>query len=295
MGDMKLDFQAGLIMGLFIVSGLLLFAFVSGIRQIARSRKLVYYQLRQKRISEGWKRILFSILLGGTVALSVPFLIERYEIQVNVFQPAAPTSALTLVSTPTSASAVAANITETLTSTPDPLALIRLPRSVAETFTGEITPAPDTAFSSMTISEDLNTEDYTPINPGLEFEYPIEKLISTFSYDKMPQNVQWSVLWFRDDEMIFFETIPWQDSAGGYGYAEITSENADLLPGFYLIEMYVGYKVVSSAEFIITGIAPTPTFTKAPTFTPTPTHTKAPTFTPTPTHTRFPTSTPLEN
>lgn len=295
MGDMKLDLQAGLIMGLFIVSGLLLFAFVSGIQQIARSRKLAYYQLRQKRISEGWKRILFSILLGGIVALSVPFFIERYEIQVNLFQPATPTSVPTLASTPTSPSAVAANITETLTSTPDPLALIRLPRSVAETFTGEITPAPDTVFSSMTISEELNTEDYTPIKPGIEFEYPIGKLIATFSYDKMPQNVQWSVLWFREDEMVFFETIPWQDSAGGYGYAEITSENADLLPGLYLVEMYVGYQVVSSAEFIITGIAPTPTFTKAPTFTPTPTHTKAPTFTPTPTHTRFPTSTPQEN
>jgi len=295
MGDMKLDLQAGLIMGLFIVSGILLYLFASGIRQIARSRKLAYYQLRQKRISEGWRLILFSIFLGGIVTLSVPFLIDRYEIQINVFQSPTPSPIPVLEGTPTSDPKVAANFTPTLTSTPDPLSLIRLPRSVAETFTGEITPAPDTVFSPMTISEDLNTEDYTPINAGIEFEYPVKKLIATFSYDKMPQNVQWSVVWFRDDEMVFFETIPWQDSAGGYGFAEITSENADLLPGLYLVEMYIGYQVVSSAEFMITGIAPTPTFTKVPTFTPTPTHTKAPTFTPTPTHTRFPTSTPQGN
>lgn len=295
MGDMELDLQAGFLMGLFITGILLLFAFSSGVGQIFRSRKLAYYQLRQKKISQGWRKVFLSLLLGGVVALSVPFLMDRYQIQLNVFQRPTPTLAPKVIASPSISSARINNPTPTQTLTPDPLALVRLPWSVAETFTGEVTPGPETVFSPMTISEDLNAKDYTPIGAGIEFEYPVKKLIATFSYDKMLQNVQWTVLWFRNDELIFFETIPWQDPAGGYGFAEIGPQNTDLLPGLYLVEMYIGYQVVSSAEFVITGLAPTPTITKAPTLTSTLTNTKAPTFTPTATHTRFPTPTPEGN
>lgn len=280
-------------MGLLLSGVVLILGLISGVRTIARSRKLLYYQLRQKRVNQGWRSIFFSLILAVAIYFLVPPFMRQNDLTLSVF----PTSTMTTVPTPTlsdeelvaSQTPVA---TETIVPTPDPLDLIRLPREVAAEFTGELTPNPETVFSPLTVSLDLNLEDYSPIDAGLEFEYPARKLVVTFSYDKMLDNTQWSVVWYRDDSMIFYETIPWTFNSGGYGYAEVTSEQADLLPGVYLVEMYVGFELMSYTEFVITGVAPTQTATKAPTLTPTATNTRAPTLTPTATHTRFPTSTP---
>lgn len=291
MGTMKLDLQAGVWMGLLLSVTILTFALVAGIRLIARSRKLLYYQLRQKRINQGWQMIFFSLFAVAGIAVFFPTFAKKYELDLALFPSLTPapsaTSYLTQAPLPSKAPTTATPIP-----TPDPIDLVRLPRSVAETFTGELTPGPETVFSGMIISEDLNLEDYSPIDAGTEFAYPLKKLVATFSYDKMLQNVQWTVVWYRNDEMVHFETIPWEYAAGGYGYAEVTQEMTNLLPGLYLVEMYIGYELFSSAEFLITGTAPQPTNTRAPTLTPTASQTKAPTSTPTASQTRVPTQTP---
>jgi len=291
MGDMKLDLQAGFWMGIVLVGSILFLAIIAGIRTIARSRKLMYYQLRKNRIDQGWRLIFFSLVAVGVLAAFLPTFIQKNDLSLALFPSLTPAPSATPYQDPTNIPD-ALPATATIEATPDPIDLIRLPRSVAETFTGQLTPGPETVFSGITISKDLNLEDYSPIDPGVEFEYPVKKLVATFSYDKMIENVQWTVVWYRDDEMVFFETIPWEYAAGGYGYAEVTNEAAGLLPGMYLVEMYLGYELYSSAEFMITGTAPQPTNTKAPTSTPTASQTKAPTPTPTASHTRIPTSTP---
>lgn len=290
MVDMKLDLQAGFWMGLVLTISVLLLSFVVGIRTIARSRKLLYYQLRQKRIAQGWQLVLFALVTTGLLTTFLPTFVKQNDLSMVLFPSLTPAPTATLYQEPTAIpSGLPATPTEE--ATPDPIDLVRLPRSVAGTFTGELTPGPDTGISGMTISKDLNLKDYSPIDPSNEFSYPLKKLVATFSYDKMLWNVQWSVVWYRNDEMIYFETMPWEFPPGGYGYAEVTSESADLLPGMYLVEMYLGYEVYSSVEFIVTGNVPQPTNTKAPTLTPTASQTKAPTPSPTASQTRVPTST----
>lgn len=280
-------------MGLLLAGVVLTIGFISGVRSIARSRKLLYYQLRQKRINQGWRLIFFSLMVAAAIFFLVPPFMRQNDLTLRVFPTATMTKAPTAtMSAEELVASEEAEATETTVPTPDPLDLIRLPREVAADFTGELTPNPETVFSPLTMSLDLDLEDYSPIDAGLEFEYPVRKLVVTFSYDKMFENVQWTVVWYRNDEMVFYETLPWTFNSGGYGYAEVTSEQADLLPGTYLVEMYVGYELMSDTEFLVTGVAPTQTPTRAPTLTPTATNTRAPTLTPTATHTRFPTATP---
>jgi len=104
----------------------------------------------------------------------------------------------------------------------------------------------------------------------------------------MIRGSQWTALWFRDSELIDFETLPWDGESGGYGFTETKLLPEEWLPGIYEVRIFVGetWKVSGSFEVIGDPFTPTPTITLTPTRTPTLT----PTLTPTPT--RTPTLTP---
>ena len=97
-------------------------------------------------------------------------------------------------------------------------------------------------------------------------------MCAVFTYDGMSANVQWTALWFRDGELVHFETIPWDGETGGFGFTEWEAPAEDWLPGTYEVQIFVGldWKVVG--QFLLQGNAPTP----VPTETPTPTETLPP-------------------
>jgi hypothetical protein len=119
----------------------------------------------------------------------------------------------------------------------------------------------------------------------------------------MTPGAQWSALWYRNGELLFYESIPWNGGTGGYGYTEWKPPSDSWLPGIYEVQIFIGMELVESAgsTFTVTGTpataAPslTPTRTPSPTATvgpsPTRTNTATPTATMTPTITKTPTIT----
>ena len=102
-------------------------------------------------------------------------------------------------------------------------------------------------------------------------------MCAVFSYDQMIPGSQWTALWYRNNELVHYETIPWDGEVGGYGFTEWKAPAEEWLPGTYEVRIFVGldWKVVG--QFILQGDAPTkiPTLTVTP--SPTPTRTKIPT------------------
>jgi hypothetical protein len=108
----------------------------------------------------------------------------------------------------------------------------------------------------------------------------------------MSNGVQWSALWYREGELVYYETAPWEGGTGGYGYTDWAPDSDQWLAGMYEVQIFIGSEWMVSGYFTVIGEPPTPTITLTPTLTATPSLTPTQTQPPTSTHTRQPTLTP---
>ncbi|GAH59162.1 unnamed protein product, partial [marine sediment metagenome] len=44
---------------------------------------------------------------------------------------------------------------------------------------------------------------------------PVGHMYALFSYDGMLNGSQWSALWYREDDLVFFESKPWDGGSSG--------------------------------------------------------------------------------
>ncbi len=166
-----------------------------------------------------------------------------------------------------------------------------LPFSVQGQFTSVVTPNPNAVFSPLTFSRGINFNTYLAIDSGVVFANPVGGIYATFSYDGMLPDVQWSAIWYREGEMVYYETKPWDGGTGGYGYTEWIPKAEEWLPGRYQVVIFVGTEPKVGGEFEVTGAPATSSVTPTASATATGTPTKTNTPTITATHTRFPTPT----
>lgn len=282
--DIETTVRTIFLLMLLAAVGLLVVAF----RAFREASRLRFFLKKRELLGRAWQFVFFAALV-----LVVAILINGYAepATYRFFQPS-PTASLTptITSTPTITLTPTitntATITPTLEFTPTP----ELPAVIGEGFTSEVTPNPNAVFSPLQFSRRL-TGEYLPVDPAETFANPIDELYGSFSYDSMAFGTQWTALWFRDGELVCYETIPWNGASGGYGYTECLISAEEWLPGDYEVQVYVGETWKVSSTFSITGAAPTSTST--PTLTPTlsPTVTLTPTITITPTITLTPTGT----
>nr|BAL56951.1 hypothetical protein HGMM_F45G04C24 [uncultured Chloroflexota bacterium] len=274
----------------------------AGLNVIRASRRLTFFRLRRKRARLGWQMILAALLLflfAGVVGRWGEPVIYQYF-------PPSPTPTNTPLPiilpslTPTSEALVTATATNvTLTPSPSPALTpdLVIPLPIEALFTSSITPNPETVFSPLQFS--LAIRNYQPVNPGAYFRNPVGTTIyATFTYNNMQPGAQWTALWYRENELVCYETKPWDGGTGGYGYSECSLEPSQWVPGTYRVILFVGHEWKVVGQFILEGepptLTPSPTFTVTPTAssTPTPSRTPLPRATPVPTRTASPTSTP---
>jgi type VI secretion system secreted protein VgrG len=158
------------------------------------------------------------------------------------------------------------SVTDTATVTPTPF----IPPAIEALFESDITPNPGAVFSQLDFT--LNCSNFNEYTSATIFQAPVEYMCGVFTYDQMTPNSQWTALWWRDGDLVHFETIPWDGEVGGYGFTEWDAPASEFLPGTYEVQIFVGldYKVVG--QFLLQGDAPTP----IPTETLTPTQTLPP-------------------
>jgi len=271
-----MDIRAGVIAAivLLVIGAMLIFR--SGIRALQAARKLTFYRIKRQRQRGGWFTLLGAMLLTSCAVLLFFF---GEPVAYRYFPPS-PTPSLTptitLVPTITLSPTITLtptitdtpSVTDTPTITPTPF----IPLAIEALFESEVTPNPNAVFSPLQFT--LNCDNFNEFTSATVFKNPVQYVCAVFTYDQMVTGAQWTALWYRDGELVHYETIPWDGETGGYGFTEWDAPAEEWLPGTYEVQIFVGldWKVVG--QFILQGDAPT----RIPTITPTSTHT--PTSTP---------------
>jgi len=237
----------------------------------------------------GWRYIFIAFFLGA-----LAFGLKSYAEPVAYrYFPPSPTPTLSPTASPSPTISLTPSVTlsptitktpsqtDTPTITPTP----HIPLAIEAYFEGTLTPPGKAAFSDLVFTSEGVDALYRPIESSTVFTNPIPLMYAVFSYDVMVNGVQWTALWYRNGELVNFETKPWDGGTGGLGFTDWTPDPEEWLPGDYSVQLFVGYDWVVAGNFTIIG-EPT---TSTPTQTPTLTRTNTPTLTNTPT--RFPTFT----
>ena len=200
-------------------------------------------------------------VLYGIFSFTIAFLTNRFAapLSYKVFEPS-PTATMTPTITITPTITTTPTITNTYTITPtlEFTSTPAMPAAIGEGFASEITPNPQAVFSNLAFAREL-TEDYLPIEALDTFEQPNTEIFGSFSYDKMTPGSQWTALWFREGELIYFESIPWNGASGGYGFTNLSLPTDEWLPGDYEVQIFAGNTWKTTGVFSVIGNAPTAT------------------------------------
>ena len=292
---LSLDIHTAVQTALLIVLALILFSISRGISAIRSARRLPFFRMRRERMLRGWKLLVVSLFLIGAALL----LNSRVEPLIYSYFP--PTSTVTLTPTITITPTISLtptitlsptitltpSVSDTPTITPTPF----IPLAVETQFVSTITPNPEAVFSPLVFTQGIDAL-YRPENPGEIFQNPVGHMYAVFSYNGMADGSQWTALWFRNGELMHFETQPWDGGTGGYGFTDWEPAASEWQPGTYEVQIFNGMVFKVAGVFTVEGEAPTPAPTDTPTLTPTATHTATATRTPVPTRTPLPTRTP---
>jgi hypothetical protein len=287
-----MDIKAGINTAILLAIIGLIISIWTGVRSIQSGRKLLYFRLRQQRISFGWRMIGFGVGLAGLIfflgRFGEPMIYSIYEpsptpsLTVTITLSPTITMTPTITLTPTITDTPSVSDTPTVTSTPF------VPQAIATTFNSLVTPNPATVFSSLTFGREIDLKTYTLLDEGTVFSNPIKQIVALYSFDGMTTGVQWTVLWYRDGELVYHETAAWDDTTGGYGSVARVASPDQWLPGKYEVQIFVGQDWKSVGRFVVEGMPDTATPTRIPTATLADTATRVPPATPTITLTRPP-------
>ncbi len=269
-----------------------------GVRALRSAPRLKYFRMRRNRVLKGWRALFWALLLLGLAYVlggpAIP-LVDRVippTLTPSLTPTITPTPTITLTPTisptPTITPTPKESYTPTITPTP------YVPLAIEARFESTVTPNPEAVFSQLIFTQGLD-EEYRPLHPGTVFQNPVGHLYALFSYDGMTPQSQWTALWWRGDELVYYETKPWDGATGGFGYTDWNPPPQEWKPGEYQVQIFAGTEWKTVGFFTVEGEPPTPTPTNTPSQTPTPTRTDTPTRTPrtpTPTRTPRPTATP---
>ena len=262
----------------------------SAVRAFREASRLRFFLKKRKLLSRAWQLAFYAVLV-----VVAAFLVKRFAepVTYQVFEPS-PTVTLTptITQTATVTLSPTPSLTPTETITPEFTVTPIMPVVISENFTSQVTPNPDARFSPIVFARRLNGQ-FQPIDPADRFDQPNSTLFGAFSYENMIAGTQWSALWFRDGELVDYESIEWTGASGGYGYTDLTLPAEEWVEGIYEVQIFVGEIWKASGSFEVLGTPPTPTLTQTATVTPLPTETPQPTQTPQPTGTALPTETPI--
>ncbi|MCJ7717477.1 MAG: hypothetical protein MUO54_13285 [Anaerolineales bacterium] len=284
---MSIDIKAGIIAAVILTLIFFLISIITGIQTVVNGKQIKFFQLRRDQILRGWRLIIlgiFWVILGFLVYLFGEPVAYRY-ITPSPTLPITHTPSITpsITITPTITNTPTITLTPAESYTPTPSLIPHIPLAVEAYFEGFLTPPPEAAFSPLIFSNIGLDDDYNPIGPGIQFSNPVGHLYAVFSYARMEDDIQWSALWYLDDTLIHYETLPWNGGSGGIGYTDWDPAPEFWLPGEYQIHIFLGTEYMLSGDFTVTGDPPTPTISPSPTISNTPSPSDNPAPSPSPT------------
>lgn len=235
-----------------------------GWRQIKAASQLPFFMLRRRKIAQGWRLLILSLIFAVVGLLTSLF---GRQVAYTIIPPTpsvTPTPTITLTPTITNTPTITPipsitpipTVTQTPTITPTP----ELPQEYLDQIESVVTPNPDSVLSRIEVAREI--VDNLPVDPSVEFALPVGKLYGTFTYDFMVNGAQWTVLWYFGETTACEESSPWDVGTGGYGYTEC--ERDEWAIGEYEIQAYLGANWITSTRFRIVEVLETPVPTSTP-------------------------------
>lgn len=278
-------------MDLFSRTNLLIVAFaavsffllIAGVRALRLGSRTIYFRHRRQRVLAGWWMTGAGLLL----AVIAVFIFRAREVR----PPAAPTAAPAVPSAtaaPSPTSTTTPRPTRVVTQTPNATPTPHLPLSLEIMVVSSVTPQISATISEIVFSEAL--QDNFPVGNRTEFFNPVQRMYASFYHTHMTYGAQFTTLWFRNGELVYFQSGPWQ--FGGRGREASLWEPApqEWFPGEYEVQFFVGTEWKATGRFKVKGEPPLPTST--PTLTSTASPSETPTAAPTATPSKTPSATP---
>ncbi len=283
---MNLDIRAGVIAATILTVIFFLMSTITGVQTIVASRGIKFFNLSQDQKKRGWRLVALGILFG---IISILVYVFGEPVAYTIITPS-PTVPATRTPSITPSASVTPTITETPTITltpaesytPLPTSTPHIPVAVEARFTGRLTPPAEAAFSPLTFTNIGLDEAYNAIGPGIQFTNPVGHLYAVYSYALLEDDVQWSALWYRGEELVHYESQPWKGGSGGYDYTDWDPAAELWLPGVYEVKIFLGLDFYVSGTFTVVGEPPVPTVTLTPPNTPLVSNTPKPALTLTP-------------
>jgi hypothetical protein len=278
--------------GTNLLSLLLLVAAVlflwAGVRAMLLGQKTIYFRHRRQRVLAGW-RLTGAALLVGVIGLWI-FRSGRPLFVPVLLSPTSTPVAASVSITPSRVSSPAPRPSLTVPVTASPSPAPQLPMSIEILAASSVTPQASAEIFDIRFA--VSMEGVYPVGLRFEWANPIRRMYASFAHRNLTPGVQWTALWFRNGDLVFFETAAWDGEKRGRGYSKWEPAPHEWLPGEYEVQFFVGMDWKVTGRFTLTGdpLPPTQTPSAVPTRTPRPTLTL--TGTPLNTPTPIPTSTP---
>jgi type VI secretion system secreted protein VgrG len=257
----------------------------TGVRALRLGRRTIYFQHRRQRVLAGWWLSGSALLLFALAALT--FRPGNPLLALPVLHPAKNTPTFASPPTVTISPTARIRVTPTVSATSATTALPVIPLSIEAQALSSVTPGPNAVITEIKFSTEM--DGVLAFNPSVAWRNPISRMYAVFVYREMTPGAQWTVLWFRNGSLVYFETHPWKGDVNGRGFSFWEPLPFEFLPGHYEVQMFVGSQWKATAGFDLTGDPHqrTPTLTPRPTRIPsqTPTLSRTPSEMPSPTRT----------
>jgi hypothetical protein len=92
---------------------------------------------------------------------------------------------------------------------------------------------------------------------GDTFAANVKTVYALFDYDGWLPGAQWSNVWRFNGRIAYTETLLWDGSTGGCGFADYDNAGQPWEPGAYEVQIFLGERWVGSSRFFV-GVTPTP-------------------------------------
>jgi len=238
-------------------------AIVGGLLILARARRSPYHQLRRQALVRGWRLLFFGagllVMAGLMKPVGLPMLEGMVPSTPTLRVSPSPTHSPTFTLTPSSTPSPSPG--PTLSSTPTPLPTLSLTPALPLLFitppgTVTVTPLPEAVAANLRFSL---RDDCTVAGSRERFDAKPMKIFAHFYYDNWSRGVQWSGVWYHNGQLLFVETLIWEDSTGGCGFTNYENQGQPWPAGDYEVQIFIGDRWLLSGRFAVSAIAaPTP-------------------------------------
>jgi hypothetical protein len=240
---------------------------LAGILFLRRAPRQPFFLARQQTAAAGWRLFLIALgilLLAGLVRLfGAPVALQVITPTPSMTYTPSMTFTPSLTQLPTETLPPTITLTATRTLVPSSTGIPALPPSVLHDFTSNVVPAANILLGPIVFTTAYST-NLEALNTGDVFFNPQQRIAGIFSYMGINLGVQFTAVWLRNGELVYWDPYPWNKSANGTGLVEWNLAPGFFVPGAYEVQIFIGTQWYRSGRFNIVGPAPTATRTPLP-------------------------------